>query len=140
MYQKRKPGMVTSGFRSGSFPQHEDDHRSRCTDAFLAHIRLKLEGEARRTPSSSGFVLTPPGYFMCIHHAWITLDGKTAIDVTLPNASECWYFGIPFSGPPFEHLHTKLCAESGVWPAYLDLPMDERVVATLKTMRAEGLL
>jgi hypothetical protein len=74
------------------------------------------------------------------HHAWITLDGHTAIDVTLPDGPDHEYFGIPFSGPGFQRLHTKLWIESGVWPAYLELPMDERVVATLRTMRAEGLL
>jgi hypothetical protein len=33
-----------------------------------------------------------------IHHAWVTLDGIHAIDVTLRGpASDCQYFGIPFS-------------------------------------------
>jgi hypothetical protein len=87
-----------------------------------------------------GVVLGPPDFLFPIHHAWITLDGKTAIDVTLPNASEFWYFGIPFSGPAFARLHTLLVIEQRVWPTYLDLPLDERVIAALKEMRAEGLL
>jgi hypothetical protein len=88
-----------------------------------------------------GFVLTPPRYSVCIHHAWITLDGKSAVDVTLPNAPECWYFGIPFSEPVFRHLFGLLSVEQGgVWPAYIDLPLDERVIAALKEMRTNGLL
>jgi hypothetical protein len=98
-----------------------------------------LADEGRGT-YCEGFVLGPPDFLFPIHHAWITLDGKTAIDVTLPNASECWYFGIPFSGPAFARLHTALVIEQRVWPTYLGLPMDERVIAALKEMRAGGLL
>jgi hypothetical protein len=43
-----------------------------------------------------GFAITPIGG-TSFHHAWITLDGIHAIDVTLKNAPECSYFGIPFS-------------------------------------------
>jgi hypothetical protein len=41
-----------------------------------------------------GFVLPIGG--TKIHHAWVSLDGVHAIDPTLPNASACRYFGIPF--------------------------------------------
>ena len=87
-----------------------------------------------------GFVLAPPDYFMLIHHAWITLDGKSAIDPTLPNAPECRYFGIPLSGPIFERLRHVLCLEKRAWPTYLDLPIDNRVMVALKEMRVAGLL
>jgi hypothetical protein len=75
-----------------------------------------------------------------VHHAWITLDGKTAIDVTLPDAPKYRYFGIPFSDPAFARLHTTLVIEQRVWPSYLNPPIDERVIAALKNMRAGGLL
>jgi hypothetical protein len=86
-----------------------------------------------------GFVLNPPFRFP-IHHAWITVDGKTAIDVTLPCASECFYFGIPFGGPAFECLHTELMRESRFWPVFLDFPIDKRVIAVLNEMRDAGLI
>jgi hypothetical protein len=96
--------------------------------------------DTRRGTYCEGFVLTPPRYSLCIHHAWITLDGKTAIDVTLPDAPNYRYFGIPFSGPAFARLHTLLALENGVWPSYLNPPIDERVLAALKKMKAGGLL
>jgi hypothetical protein len=86
-----------------------------------------------------GFTIWPP-FYEPFHHAWITLDGKSAIDVTLPNATECWYFGIPFGGPVFTRLLRLMILEQGVWPAYIDPPIDERVTAALKEMRTDGLL
>jgi hypothetical protein len=43
-----------------------------------------------------GFASTPTGG-VPIHHACLTLDGIHAIDVTLKNAPDCYFFGIPFS-------------------------------------------
>jgi hypothetical protein len=96
--------------------------------------------DRRQGTYCEGFVLTPPHYSMCIHHAWITLDGKSAIDVTFPNATECRYFGIPFSDSVFARIHSLLCLERRMWPVYLGLPLDQRVIAALKEMRAGGLL
>jgi hypothetical protein len=96
-----------------------------------------LADEGRGT-YCEGFALGEHGFL--VHHAWITLDGKTAIDVTLPDAPKYVYFGIPFSGPAFARLHTLLVLERRMWPSYLTLPIDERVIAALKEMRAGGLL
>src|SRR4029077_3967187 len=37
------------------------------------------------------------GSARAVLHAWITLDGEHAIDLTWPDADKCQYFGIPFS-------------------------------------------
>jgi hypothetical protein len=42
-----------------------------------------------------GFVTRKDGGLI-IPHAWVTLDGEQAIDTTLPDAPEHFYFGIPF--------------------------------------------
>ena len=41
------------------------------------------------------------------HHAWLTLDGETAIDVTLPDASDYTYFGIEFPTVLLRHWITQ---------------------------------
>jgi hypothetical protein len=50
---------------------------------------------AERGQYCEGFVTTPSGW-RWIHHAWVTLDGKHAIDTTLPYGPESDYFGIVF--------------------------------------------
>ena len=59
--------------------------------------RLALE---HRGIYVEGFVLTPGSW--SIPHAWLTLDGIHAIDVTLKDAPAYHYFGIAFS-------HEVLC-------------------------------
>jgi hypothetical protein len=51
-----------------------------------------------------GFPLCPDGGAP-VHHAWLTLDGTNAVDVTWRNsARDCHYFGIPFSITVLEHF------------------------------------
>jgi hypothetical protein len=58
-----------------------------------------------------GFVISSQTVFP-IHHAWITLDGIHAIDVTLRGAVQNYsYFGIPFSLRVLE----KWSARRGYW-------------------------
>jgi hypothetical protein len=38
-----------------------------------------------------GFILSPPHFLFPIHHAWITLDGKTAIDPKRSRVLVFWY-------------------------------------------------
>jgi hypothetical protein len=87
-----------------------------------------------------GFVISPGSSCQPFHHAWITLDGKEAIDVTLPDAAENLYFGIPFPEKVFARLFRSLSVEQRAWPCFIDLPLDGRVVAALKEMRNGGLL
>ncbi len=49
----------------------------------------------RRGTYVEGFALTKSG--LLDHHAWITLDGFNALDVTWPDPRGSFYFGIPFS-------------------------------------------
>jgi len=47
-------------------------------------------------------------------HAWITLDGLHAVDVTLRSpASDCFYFGISI---PFRILRAEILARDGRFP------------------------
>jgi hypothetical protein len=40
-----------------------------------------------------------------MHHAWLSLDGTNAVDVTWrSSARDCPYFGIPFSITVLEHF------------------------------------
>src|SRR5262245_18836640 len=75
------------GKRVNNFRQRA---RKKC---FVNAGRLALE---RRGTYVEGFAMSPRSHAP-VHHAWITLDGVHAIDVTWPNAPECSYFGIPFS-------------------------------------------
>ena len=54
-------------------------------------MRLVLD---ERATYVEGFIMTDLGL---THHAWVTLDGAHAIDVTLPDVVGCEYFGIPFT-------------------------------------------
>jgi len=50
-------------------------------------------------------------------HAWITLDGLHAVDVTLRSpASDCFYFGISI---PFRILRAEILARDGRFPVPL---------------------
>jgi hypothetical protein len=61
-----------------------------------------------------GFAL---GRGIAIHHAWITLDGVHAIDVTWDRqASDCHYYGIPFSNDVLR----RLALRRGYWGPVLD--------------------
>jgi hypothetical protein len=51
--QQVSTGLDITGDVLVYFLQHEDDHRSRCFDVLLAHIRLKSETGAGRIPPSS---------------------------------------------------------------------------------------
>jgi hypothetical protein len=73
-------------------------------------------------------------------HAWVTLDGTDAVDVTLPNGAECRYFGISFAHPMMKQLIIDIMLETGYWPSLLSPPIDPRVIAALKTLRAEDLI
>jgi len=86
-----------------------------------------------------GFALGPD-LSMLFHHAWITLDGTSAIDVTLPDGPAYKYFGVAFGHPRLIQLYRDIGMEHRVWPALLDLPLDGRVVATLRELEAAGLL
>jgi hypothetical protein len=72
-----------------------------------------------------GFALSPNDRDFPIHHAWITLDGVHAIDVTWRcQASDCHYYGIPFSN---DVVRRSLLRRSH-WGPLLDLseaPFDE---------------
>lgn len=58
---------------------------------FTNASRLALED---RGTYVEGFVTASGGP---IHHAWITIDGQTAVDTTLPDAPARHYFGIAFN-------------------------------------------
>jgi hypothetical protein len=72
-----------------------------------------------------GFALGPDDRGIAIHHAWITLDGVHAIDVTwVRQASDCHYYGIPFSNDVLE----RLLLRRKYWGPVLDwseAPFDE---------------
>ena len=64
---------------------------------------------------------------LCIHpempnfpfsHAWLTLDGEHAIDVTLPDAESCAYFGIAFDN----HQVSQFISTNKCWGGLLTLP------------------
>jgi hypothetical protein len=94
--------------------------------------------EMDRGTYCEGFVLSP-GSGPAFLHAWITLDGRSAIDVTLPGAEECKYFGIPFGEPSLKELMIKISIkENKEWTSMLSPPVDKRVIATLQTLKAEG--
>ena len=50
-----------------------------------------------------------------IHHAWITLDGVHAVDVTWDSAPDCAYFGIAFSG----RVVRRWACREGYWEPLL---------------------
>jgi hypothetical protein len=50
--------------------------------------------DADRGVYVEGYALLPGHLFQ---HAWITIDGTHAVDVTLQDISDCQFFGIPFS-------------------------------------------
>jgi hypothetical protein len=52
--------------------------------------------DGKRVFYVEGFALTPNAG-SAFHHGWVMLDGVHAVDVTLKEATKCWYFGIPFS-------------------------------------------
>jgi hypothetical protein len=82
--------------------------------------RLALDG---RGIYVEGFALTGTSGFP-FHHAWITLDGTDAIDVTLRGATTTVaYFGIPFS----TEVLRRWIAETDYWGPLLDAdrPMEE---------------
>ena len=54
-----------------------------------------------------GFAISPNLDF-ALHHAWLTEDGITAIDVTWSNSKQCYYFGVLFSPEVFQDtLHAR---------------------------------
>jgi hypothetical protein len=86
-----------------------------------------------------GFVISPRvGIGML--HAWVTLDGANAVDVTLLDGTECGYFGISFGHPMMKQLIIDIMLETGCWPSLLSPPIDPRVIDALKTLRADGLI
>lgn len=60
------------------------------------------------------------------HHAWLTLDGETAIDVTLRDATGFSFFGIEF---PTELLLKWVCCR-GYW-GLLD-PFDGAIIEEIR--------
>ncbi len=58
-----------------------------------------VEGVAYARTSTNGWI--------GMHHAWITLDGETAIDVTYPDAEAHNYFGIEF---PTSEIAERWCS------------------------------
>src|SRR5262245_35725576 len=70
---------------------------------FVNAGRLALDG---RGTYVEGFAMSPTSQSH-IHHAWITLDGENALDVTWPDASKCSY--LEFHSP------------KNYWPAFVYL-------------------
>ena len=69
--------------------------------------------DAERGVYVDGFSLLPDQGLL-FRHAWITLDGIHAVDVTLRHpAPECHFFGIPFS---LEILSAEVVARQGLLP------------------------
>jgi hypothetical protein len=69
-------------------------HQRARKQCFMNAASLALDG---RGTYVEGFAIrtgTP------VLHAWITLDGATAIDPTWPDATACHYFGIAFDEAP----------------------------------------
>jgi hypothetical protein len=93
---------------------------------FLNAFRLALD---HRGVYVEGFVLSSTSHLN--HHAWVTLDGIHAIDVTLKDAPAFAYFGIAFS--------LKVAARSWVsrrpWVALLH--NDEQTYAMLEDARLD---
>lgn len=67
-----------------------------------------------------GFAISASG--LCCQHAWITLDGVHAIDVTWPEAPACHYFGIEFPQP----VLARWVRRRGYW-GLLD-PVDDEML------------
>jgi hypothetical protein len=60
-----------------------------------------------------GFAICP-GVGIPVHHAWLTLDGTDAIEVTWRDrASECHYFGISFSNEVLEPIRKVWIHDEG---------------------------
>jgi len=68
----------------------------------------------------------------CCQHAWITIDGVHAIDVTWRNAVQCHYFGIVF---PAEVLATWML-KRGYW-GLLD-PVEDELLLDAGLSRAHS--
>jgi hypothetical protein len=65
-----------------------------------------------------GYAISRDGRGVPLHHAWITLDGTNAIDVTWRAPPEqCLYFGIPL---PRAVLRTFICETHGAGPVLRD--------------------
>jgi hypothetical protein len=65
-------------------------------DCFANAARLAFDNRGRYV---EGFALTPEG--RPIHHAWVTLDGIHAVDVTWSEwATDAQYFGIEIPAKP----------------------------------------
>jgi hypothetical protein len=79
-------------------------------------VNAGVLADAGRGIYVEGFITTPV-HSIPIHHAWITLDGVHAVDVTLREpAPNCSYFGIPFSS---EVLQSALC-RLNCWGPFID--------------------
>ena len=73
------------------------------------------------------------GKSLGFHHAWITLDGEHAIDVTLPDAQDHSYFGIAFRGSQFNRLATSRITDGQLRPVFSD-PIDDLLRNFLRDM------
>jgi hypothetical protein len=76
---------------------YRDRAQKKC---FLNAVNLTT---AKRGTYCEGFAASVGSSFI-FHHAWITLDGEHAIDVTLSDAEDHFYFGIAFSSPQFNEV------------------------------------
>lgn len=86
--------------------------RMRRKDCFRNSQSLAIEGRATYV---EGLCLGHSG--IPFAHGWLTLDGAHAIDVTLPDAESCAYFGIAFDTVA---LAKALC-KSGYYESHLGL-------------------
>jgi hypothetical protein len=91
-----------------------------------------IASSERRIPRPiyvEGFAIRPIGGTP-FHHAWITLDGIHAIDVTLRDpAPDCLYFGIPFS---LEVLQRRTVRRGGKLTLIVPYDSDEEIEELLK--------
>ena len=73
------------------------------------------------------------GKSLGFHHAWITLDGEDAIDVTLPDAQDHSYYGIEFRSDQFDRFAASRMKDGFLRPI-LGYPVDDQLRNFLRDM------
>jgi hypothetical protein len=111
---------------------YRDRAQKKC---FLNAVNLTT---AKRGTYCEGFAAGVGSSFI-FHHAWITLDGEHAIDVTLSDAEDHFYFGIAFPSPQFNEVLRQRIQNTELRPFISD-PIDDLLRRVVHDMTLQGTL